>query len=217
MRRRVRGILSFLLGCAMTDLPPGLLEKLEKLGVQETPRILVVSVAAQKMTLFGGRQPKSEYSISTARKGTGCRANSFQTPLGLHRIREKLGKDVPQGAIFDSRELTGKIWTPAPAPDAPPESSAESAVGPVKPSATACDLITSRILWLEGLEPGINAGRDAEGALVDSHERYIYIHGTNHEDEIGKAASHGCIRMLNAEVITLFDQVQEADLVWVQE
>jgi L,D-transpeptidase YbiS len=59
------------------------------------------------------------------------------------------------------------------------------------------DLVMSRILWLDGLGRG-NA---------NTHERYIYIHGTNHEEEIGEAASHGCIRMKRDDVVELFDLV----------
>ncbi|MDQ2919065.1 MAG: L,D-transpeptidase [Verrucomicrobiota bacterium] len=62
----------------------------------------------------------------------------------------------------------------------------------------ADDLIMSRILWLDGLER-----RNA-----NSHERYIYIHGTNHEETIGRPDSHGCIRMKNAEVAELFEMVE---------
>jgi L,D-transpeptidase YbiS len=61
------------------------------------------------------------------------------------------------------------------------------------------DLVMSRILWLEGLEED-NA---------NTRDRYIYIHGTNHENQIGEPASHGCIRMTNADVIELFDLVDE--------
>ena len=59
------------------------------------------------------------------------------------------------------------------------------------------DLILSRILWLEGLEE----------QNANTRDRFIYIHGTNHEDAIGLPASHGCIRMKNADLIALFDQV----------
>ncbi|MGH8094467.1 MAG: L,D-transpeptidase family protein [Chthoniobacterales bacterium] len=59
------------------------------------------------------------------------------------------------------------------------------------------DLILSRILWLEGLEEH-NA---------NTRDRYIYIHGTNHEEEIGRPASHGCIRMRNTDLVALFDRV----------
>jgi L,D-transpeptidase YbiS len=61
------------------------------------------------------------------------------------------------------------------------------------------DLVMTRILWLDGLE-----ARNA-----NTHDRYVYIHGTNHEEEIGTAASHGCVRMKNADVLELFDQVTE--------
>jgi lipoprotein-anchoring transpeptidase ErfK/SrfK len=61
------------------------------------------------------------------------------------------------------------------------------------------DLIMTRILWLEGLET-----RNA-----NTHARYIYIHGTNHEDKIGTPASIGCIRMKNADLVELFDRVVE--------
>ena len=66
------------------------------------------------------------------------------------------------------------------------------------------DHVTSRILWLEGLEEGFN-----KGGNVDSFNRYIYIHGTPEEGLIGKKASHGCIRMFNHDVIELYDLVQE--------
>ena len=61
------------------------------------------------------------------------------------------------------------------------------------------DLVMSRILWLDGLEEH-NA---------NTRDRYIYIHGTNHEHKIGEPASHGCIRMTNADIIELFDLVDE--------
>ena len=60
------------------------------------------------------------------------------------------------------------------------------------------DLVMTRILWLDGLER-----RNA-----NTHDRYVYIHGTNHEDEIGTPASHGCIRMKNADLLELFERVK---------
>ena len=59
------------------------------------------------------------------------------------------------------------------------------------------DLVMTRILWLDGLE------RRNE----NTHDRYIYIHGTNHEEKIGTPASHGCIRMKNADLLELFERV----------
>ena len=61
------------------------------------------------------------------------------------------------------------------------------------------DLIMTRILWLEGLD-ALNA---------NTHDRFIYIHGTNHEEKIGEPASHGCIRMRNADLLELFELVKQ--------
>ncbi|RYD28057.1 MAG: L,D-transpeptidase [Verrucomicrobiaceae bacterium] len=63
---------------------------------------------------------------------------------------------------------------------------------------SAEDHVLTRILWLDGMEEG-NA---------NTFSRYIYIHGTNQEGRLGTPASHGCIRMANADVIELFDTVE---------
>jgi lipoprotein-anchoring transpeptidase ErfK/SrfK len=73
---------------------------------------------------------------------------------------------------------------------------------PVKATKRAMreeDLVMTRILWLDGLER-----RNA-----NTHDRYIYIHGTNHEEKIGLPDSHGCIRMKNADLVELFERVSE--------
>jgi len=72
------------------------------------------------------------------------------------------------------------------------------------------NLITSRILWLRGLEPGVNLGGD-----VDTHGRYIYIHGTQREETIGEPMSAGCVLMRNLDIIELFEEVRAGDLVWI--
>jgi lipoprotein-anchoring transpeptidase ErfK/SrfK len=72
------------------------------------------------------------------------------------------------------------------------------------------NLVTSRILWLRGLEPGVN-----QGGGVDTYKRYIYIHGTQCEERIGEPLSAGCILMRNADVIELYDEVRAGDLVWI--
>ena len=61
------------------------------------------------------------------------------------------------------------------------------------------DLILTRIIRLDGL--------DEENA--NTLDRFIYIHGTNREDLLGTPCSHGCIRLGNADMIDLFDRVQE--------
>ena len=113
--------------------------------------------------------------------------NSFQTPLGEHIVAEKIGEDLPLGAVLKGRKWTKEVVVPIKDVIDIPE-----------------DVITSRILWLDGVEQGINKGGD-----VDSKERFIYIHGTAEEGLIGKPASLGCIRMKNKDVIKLFNRVKE--------
>jgi UDP-N-acetylmuramate--alanine ligase len=148
-------------------------------------RFLLVDVARQRLTLIEGGQAVAEFPISTAAAGVGGEAGSLRTPLGWHSIHSKIGGGAPLGAVFESREDTGKRWGG--------ESSSE-------------DLILTRILWLDGLEPELNRGPGR-----DSLSRYIYVHGTNREDQLGQAASHGCVRMANADVAWLFDRVEEGD------
>ena len=69
------------------------------------------------------------------------------------------------------------------------------------------DLVMSRILWLDGL--------DEHNA--NTRDRFIYIHGTKHEDKIGNPASHGCVRMRNEDVVELFDLVDEGAHVTIEE
>ena len=113
--------------------------------------------------------------------------NSFQTPLGEHIVAEKIGENLPLGAVLKGRKWTKEVIVPIKDVIDIPE-----------------DVITSRILWLDGVEQGINKGGD-----VDSKERFIYIHGTAEEGLIGKPASLGCIRMKNKDVIKLFNRVKE--------
>ena len=81
------------------------------------------------------------------------------------------------------------------------------ALRPVDPLPTTEDLVMSRILWLDGLDE-LNA---------NTRDRYIYIHGTKHEDKIATPASCGCVRMRNADVIELFDLVDEGTPVVIEE
>src|SRR5213596_1971596 len=78
---------------------------------------------------------------------------------------------------------------------------------PGDPLPPTDDLVMSRILWLDGL--------DEHNA--NTRDRFIYIHGTKHEDEIGTPASHGCIRMRNTDVIELFELVDETTQVVIRE
>jgi len=120
------------------------------------------------------------YAVSTAAAGAGNLQGSFQTPLGKHRIAEKIGDGLPLLTAFRARE-------------------AFCMYDPETDDANR-DWILSRILWLAGCETGKN-----RRGKVDTHARYIYIHGTHEEDKIGRPASHGCIRMRNADMLELFE------------
>ncbi len=149
--------------------------------------VLYVSVKSQRMYYVRDKELEAEYVISTARNGLGEQANSNRTPQGLHRVVSKIGEGVPAFGIFESRNFTGAI---------------------ARPDSTRDDLITSRILWLDGLEPGVNKGKGKDSML-----RGIYIHGTADEATLGTPSSHGCIRMRNSDIIRLFDQVPLGTLV----
>ncbi len=149
---------------------------------------ITIDISEQKLHLYcnyrNGKQEVKTYPVSTSKYGIGSAAGSNKTPLGLHRIKNKIGDGVPQNTIFKARRNTG--------------------IKAIINQPNSGDLVTSRIMWLTGLEPGKNSGRG-----VDSYKRYIYIHGTAEEEKIGEVASHGCIRMYNKDVIDLYDRVDE--------
>jgi len=158
-------------------------------------RWLQVSIKEQQISLFETDHCLHIWPVSTAARGTGQQNGSFQTPLGAHRIADKIGADSLPCSVFVGREDTG-----------------ECADILTHPISSDKDQITSRILWLTGLEPGFNLGSD-----VDTRQRYIYIHGTPEEGLIGQPVSHGCIRMKNQDVIQLFDLIQQETLVYIAE
>ncbi len=159
-----------------------------------TGHLLVVDISAQTLSWFDDGELRRQYPVSTSKYGIGSKAGSNKTPLGMHYIRRKIGADASSATIFRGRVDTGRI----------------AAIEP-RPIATGDDFVTSRIMWLQGLDEGKNTG-----AGVDSWSRYIYIHGTHEEGLIGQPASHGCIRMRNADVIELFASVPTKTLVWIQ-
>lgn len=158
-------------------------------------RSLLVDVSQQRLQLTLPSGERKVWPISTAARGTGSASGSLKTPLGRHRISERFGAGAPLGTVFRARANTGEI--------------AEIHTGEVDVEE---DLVLTRILWLEGLEEGKNRGPG-----IDSKARYIYIHGTNEEGLIGRPASHGCVRMKNADVVELFELVKIGDPVLIRE
>ncbi len=149
---------------------------------------IIVNIERQSLALLDENASLlMEYQVSTSKFGPGNENGSHQTPLGLHRIADKLGGAMPVNEVF-----IGRV----------PQGSLEECIA--RGVELPDDVIMSRILWLEGMEPGRN-----KGGYVDTYQRYIYIHGTNHEDEIGTPASMGCIRMCNADIVELFRLVDK--------
>jgi lipoprotein-anchoring transpeptidase ErfK/SrfK len=152
----------------------------------QSPRAKIgISIHDQRLTLKRGDEIVRSYPISSSRFGIGAEEGSNKTPTGSFRVAAKIGHGMPVGTIFQGR-VPLKPDDPLPASE---------------------DLITSRILWLDGL--------DEHNA--NTRDRFIYIHGTKHEDKIGRPDSHGCIRMRNADVIELFDLVDEETPVVIEE
>jgi lipoprotein-anchoring transpeptidase ErfK/SrfK len=145
-----------------------------------------ISISEQTLTLFddSGKQV-NRYAVSTAANGVGCLKDSGCTPLGQHIIRAKIGADAPENTVFRGRRPTGEIFAPE-----------------LKEQFPERDWILTRILWLSGTEPGKNRLGN-----VDTMQRYIYIHGSPDATEFGAPGSHGCVRMRNADLIALFEQV----------
>lgn len=183
-------------GCARfhsmnnAPLPEAYVAACQRLDIAPTEYVLTVSVEAQSVSLFERGRFSRRFPCSTSRFGIGQIEGSNCTPLGLHRIAEKIGGGEPAGTVFKSRKVIGHTSQPE----------------------LADAKITTRIFWLEGLEPGLNRGTN-----VDSRTRYIYIHGTGDQESIGEPASHGCIHLADADLVPLFDLLPEGTLVWIAE
>lgn len=145
-----------------------------------THAMIIVSVSEQMLYHRRKTGVWYAYPVSTASKGVGNLSGSLQTPLGRHRIAEKIGHGLPPLTAFRARE---PFCIYDPQSDDPKK-----------------DWILTRILWLSGCETGKN-----RRGKVDTYRRYIYIHGTHEEAKIGTPASHGCIRMNNEDMLELFE------------
>ena len=171
-------------------VPVEFLASCEKNEIAPTQFILTVNIAEQTVSLFEENRFVKKFPCSTSRFGIGQTEGSNCTPLGLHRVAEKIGTGEPAGTVFKSRKVIGHTSQPE----------------------FADAKITTRILWLEGLELGFNRGGN-----VDSHTRYIYIHGTGNETTVGRPASCGCIQLAANDLIPLFDKLPVGTLVWICE
>ena len=124
------------------------------------------------------------YSISTAKNGIGEVEDSYCTPTGKFKIAEKIGANLEWGAVLVDRESTGEIYNADLANKNPDR-----------------DWILTRILWLDGVEVHNR----------NTKNRYIYIHGSPEETQMGMPGSKGCIRMHNYDVIELFESIHSGE------
>jgi L,D-transpeptidase YbiS len=155
---------------------------------------ILIHLATQQLQLIEDGLTVASYPISSAKQGVGQQQGSMQTPLGEHYIRAKIGAGAAINSVFVGRRPTGEIY-----------SAALAAAYPHR------DWILTRIMWLCGCQPGFN-----RLGSVDSFRRYIYIHGTPDSEPMGRPASHGCIRMRNTDVVSLFDRVRLGTAVTIQ-
>lgn len=156
---------------------------------------LEVKISTQTLSVFENDKVIKQYRVSTGKNGVGELFGSEQTPRGLHVIRAKIGTNTPENTVFIGRRPTGEIYSQE-----------------LREKYPTRDWILTRIFWLSGLEPKRN--RFGE---VDTMRRYIYIHGTPDDVELGVPGSRGCIRMRNSEIIELFNNIEVGTQILIQE
>ena len=155
---------------------------------------IIVDIPTQTLSVLENKDILHSYSISTGGNGAGEEKDSEKTPRGKHIIRAKIGEDAPAGTIFIGRRPTGEIY--------------QTGMREKEPDR---DWILTRVLWLSGLD--VNQNRLGN---VDTMQRYIYIHGSPDEIEMGKPGSRGCVRMRNSDVVELFDLVSVRTPIFIQ-
>lgn len=145
---------------------------------------IIVSIRDQKLMLVQNGGKVATYPVSTSMFGLGDAWGRMTTPLGYLAVEKKIGDNAPTGAVFHNRRLTGEV---------------------LQPNTPGRDPITTRIIWLRGLEQ----------QNAHAFQRCIYIHGTPQEKNIGRPASYGCIRMKSSDVAELYDRVPLGALVQI--
>ena len=170
-----------------------IIKKAESYLAEDFQELVFISIKKQKLYHIKNNKIVNKYIISSSKYGVGNQEGSNKTPLGLHKIKEKHGEKTPINGRMIGRIFYGniaKIYTDK--------------------TQSKTDDITTRILWLEGLEKGKNLGPG-----IDSYERYIYIHGTSEEGKLGEPASNGCIRMKNKDIFDLYKRLEVGTLVLI--
>lgn len=154
-----------------------------------------ISMGTQQLRLLDGGRELLRVPVSTGSNGPGEQFGSECTPRGWHVIRACIGAGCPVNSVFVGRRPTGEIYSPV-----------------LRAQHPGRDWILTRILWLCGLEPGRNRGGN-----VDTQRRYVYIHGTPDDVALGQPGSHGCVRIHNEALLTLFELVSAGTRVLLRE
>ena len=164
------------------------------LSICETENVLCASIAHQILYLFQNGKSVKTFVMSSSKRPQSCKEDSLGTPWGLHEVCEKIGSGASLGTVFEGRKSIGLTFAQC------------------DQQKQARNLITSRILRLRGLQPGINQGHG-----IDSFDRYIYIHGTNHENCLGRPSSSGCLQLSNQDVIDLYELIIVGAHLWIEQ
>jgi hypothetical protein len=139
--------------------------KVAELGLKRTHHVLVADLGEKILGYWVGEKMVGSCPVSSGKRPRSCKQDSLGTPWGLHEVASKHGEDQPAGMIFTAREPTGQRWQ---------EVDDEELTG-------RC-LVTTRILRLRGLEPGVNAGRGIDsfdqpsGKIPGEHFRGLHRH-----------------------------------------
>lgn len=158
-------------------------------------KIIYINIEKQHLQLLQNDSVLLQYPVSTAANGPGEQRGSNCTPRGWHTIRAKVGEGCVPNTVFIKRRPTGEIYSPA-----------------LRAQFPDRDWILTRILWLSGLETGKNRLGN-----VDTMRRYIYLHGSPDDVQMGVPGSHGCVRMRNDNIMELFDNIEAGIRVLIEE
>ena len=130
------------------------------LRLKPTDHVLIASLTQQKINHFLHGKSVKDYLMSSSKRKTFLRGGVSRYPSGLHFVCQKIGEGEKLGTVFEGRVSIGMTFSEC------------------SEAKKKKNLITTRILRLKGLEEGVNSG-----GQVDTYDRYIYVHGTNHEEK----------------------------------
>lgn len=173
----------------------------ETIKLDLTEPMIIILGKYKKMFLVNKENNQTniigQYPISTGVNGFGCKTDSLKTPIGLFKIVQKVGQRCLPFQIIGASGCEFNNNKPV-----------------IASYNSGLAYVVTRKLVIDGLEKD-NIGLSCENGNRNTIYRGIYIHGTNMEQSMGQQRSHGCIRMLNNDVIALFDMVKTGTYVYV--